>query len=67
MPDFGPHASFIIAAYAVTFLTVAALVMLILADDRHQQSLLDNLERKGFRRRSAPAGKLPRGNGEKKS
>ena len=53
MPDLGPHASFILAAYAVTALAIGALIGFILADDRRQRRLLDELERRGLRRRSA--------------
>jgi heme exporter protein D len=53
MPDLGPHASFIVAAYGVTFIAVTALVLTIVADDRRQRRLLAELERKGIKRRSA--------------
>lgn len=58
MPDLGPHAAFIWAAYAVTFVSVAGLVGLIVQDDRRQRQLLADLERQGITRRSAkPAAK----------
>jgi heme exporter protein D len=62
MPDLGPHAGFIIAAYAVSFVAIAALAFFILEDDRKQRRLLDELDRKGIRRRSAqaPAAAKPR-------
>jgi len=60
MPDLGPHAIFILAAYGVTFAAVAGLALAILADDRKQRSLLADLERRGVRRRSADAGKTAR-------
>ena len=53
MPDLGPHAAFIWAAYAVTFVAVAVLVVFIVQDDRRQRQLLADLERQGIRRRSA--------------
>jgi heme exporter protein D len=53
MPDLGPHAAFIWAAYAVTFIAVAGLVGLIVQDDRRQRQLLADLERQGITRRSA--------------
>jgi heme exporter protein D len=53
MPDLGPHAVFIWAAYGVTFLAVAALVLVIVADDRRQRRLLAELERQGITRRAA--------------
>jgi heme exporter protein D len=55
MPDLGPHATFILAAYGVTFVAVAALALAIVADDRKQRRLLADLERRGIRRRSASA------------
>ena len=58
MPDLGPHAAFIWAAYAVTFIAVAGLVGVIVQDDRRQRQLLADLERQGITRRSAkPAAK----------
>ncbi|MEZ5828480.1 MAG: heme exporter protein CcmD [Hyphomicrobiales bacterium] len=53
MPDLGPHATFIIAAYAVTFVAIGALTLAILEDDRKQRRVLAELERRGIRRRSA--------------
>ncbi len=53
MLELGPHAAFIIAAYAVTFVAVAALALFIVEDDRKQRRLLAELERRGIRRRSA--------------
>jgi heme exporter protein D len=63
MPDLGPHATFIIAAYAVTFLAVSVLAWFIVEDDRKQRRLLAELEARGIRRRSAapkPAPAKPR-------
>ncbi len=53
MPDLGPHASFIIAAYAVTALAVGALIGFVLGEDRRQRRQLAELERQGITRRSA--------------
>jgi heme exporter protein D len=70
MPDLGPHASFIIAAYGVTFAAIAALAYFIVEDDRKQRRLLAELERRGIRRRSAqpdaPTAK-PRSKGKRRS
>ena len=55
MPDLGPHAIFIWGAYGVAFVVTAALVFSIFEDDRWQRRALEELERKGVRRRSAPA------------
>ncbi len=57
MPDLGPHAAFIIAAYAVTFAAVTALALFIVGDDRKQRRLIADLEARGIRRRSAGTGR----------
>ena len=44
---------FILAAYGVTFVAVAALALAIVEDDRKQRRLLAELEQRGIRRRSA--------------
>jgi len=53
MLDLGPHASFILAAYGVTAVAIAGLVLVTVADDLKQRNLLAALERQGIRRRSA--------------
>lgn len=53
MLGLGPHASFIIAAYAVAFVALGALTVATVADDRKQRRLLAELERRGITRRSA--------------
>ena len=59
MPDLGPHAIFILAAYGVTVVAVAALALAIVENDRKQRRLLADLERRGIRRRSASAPTKP--------
>lgn len=59
MLDLGPHANFIVAAYAVTLLALGALTLIIVGDDREQRRMLADLERKGIRRRSAAKPKTP--------
>lgn len=59
MPDLGPHASFILAAYGVTFVAIAALAFAIVEDDRKQRRILAELEARGIRRRSASAQAKP--------
>lgn len=49
----GPHAAFIVLAYAFVALVVALLVIWVIADHRRQQSDLRALEQQGVRRRSA--------------
>ena len=68
MPDLGPHAVFILAAYGMTFVAVAALAFFIVEDDRKQRRLLADLERRGIRRRSAITSAKPkRGAAEKQA
>jgi heme exporter protein D len=50
--DLGPHAAFIVGAYAVALLIVAALVGWVLIDYRQQRQILSELEAKGITRRS---------------
>lgn len=62
MLSLGPHASFIVAAYAVTFVGITALVIATVGDDLKQRRRLAELERQGIRRRSAekaPATRKP--------
>ncbi|MEM9590549.1 MAG: heme exporter protein CcmD [Pseudomonadota bacterium] len=53
MLGLGPHASFIIGAYAAAFFALGALAVAIVLDDRKQRRLLTDLERRGITRRSA--------------
>ncbi len=50
--ELGPHAVFIIAAYAIAALIVALLVGWVLADHRAQRRLLAELESRGVTRAS---------------
>ena len=50
--DLGPHAAYIWASYAVVALVLAGLVAWLVADGRHQQRLLDELDARGVKRRS---------------
>ena len=54
--DLGPHAVFIIGAYAVAFLIVAVLVAWIALDNRRQKRILADLEARGITRRSGRTG-----------
>jgi heme exporter protein D len=51
--DLGPHAGFIVAAYAVAAAVVGALVIWVTADHAAQRRALAELERRGITRRSA--------------
>jgi heme exporter protein D len=48
--NLGPHAGFIVAAYAVASAVVAALVVWVAADSRVQKRTLEDLESRGVRR-----------------
>jgi heme exporter protein D len=50
--DLGPHAAFIVGAYAVAILIVVALISWVLIDNRRQRQILSELEAKGISRRS---------------
>ena len=49
--NLGPHAGFIIAAYAVAVLVIAALIGWVALDHRAQKRNLANLEARGVTRR----------------
>ena len=53
--DLGPHAAFILAAYAAGVLVVLVLIGWVIADHRAQVRILADLERQGVARRSASA------------
>lgn len=55
----GPHADFIISAYAVTALVVAALVAWVWFDFRALTRRLADLEASGITRRSERTGSQP--------
>jgi heme exporter protein D len=50
--DLGPNAAFIVGAYSVAILIVAALIAWVLIDQRRQRQLLSDLEARGIKRRS---------------
>jgi len=54
MLGLGPHADFVVAAYAVTFVGIAALILATVGDDLKQRRRLSKLERQGIKRRSDP-------------
>ena len=51
--NLGPHADFIIAAYAAALFIVAALTAWVLLDYAAQRRMLGDLEEHGITRRSA--------------
>jgi heme exporter protein D len=53
--DLGPHAGFIVIAYALTSTIVAILVGWVVLDHRQQARSLADLEARGVTRRSASA------------
>ena len=52
----GPHADFIVAAYAMTIFVVAALVAWVLLDYSAQRRILGDFEERGVTRRSQRKG-----------
>jgi heme exporter protein D len=50
--NLGPHADFIVAAYAVTLIVVAALLAWVMLDYSTQRRILGDLEERGINRRS---------------
>ena len=64
MLGLGPHAAFIVGAYAAVFLVLAGLILWIWSDARTQMRLLEELEARGVARRSA---RKKRGSGKGKS
>ena len=50
--NLGPHADFIVAAYAMTIFVVAALVAWVALDYSAQRRILGSLEERGVTRRS---------------
>ena len=50
--NLGPHADFIVAAYAITVFAVAALIAWVMLDYSAQRRILDDLEDRGVTRRS---------------
>lgn len=57
--DLGPHAFYIAAAYAVTAVIVAALILRAVLDHRAQIRALSALSDRGVARRSDPGRKPP--------
>ena len=56
--NLGPHAAFIIAAYAAAVLVIGALIAWVTLDYRAQNRVLGDLDAQGVTRRSAAAKEL---------
>jgi heme exporter protein D len=54
--NLGPHADFVVAAYAVTLFVVAALIGWVVLDYVAQRRILGDLEERGLTRRSQRKG-----------
>ena len=50
--NFGPHAAFIVSAYAIALVIVATMIVWVVLDHRQQQRILAELEARGVTRRS---------------
>jgi heme exporter protein D len=57
--DLGPHAGFIVTAYAVAGAVVAGLIAWIVIDHRAQTRNLEDLDRISATRRSSPREETP--------
>jgi heme exporter protein D len=58
--DFGPHAGFILAAYAIATIVIAALIAWVAVDYRLQRRILVDMEARGVTRRSQrPTADIP--------
>jgi len=53
--DLGPHAAFIVTAYAAAIGIVAGLIMWVVLDRRHLSRMLDELDAQGITRRPGRA------------
>jgi len=51
----GPHAAFILVAYAIAAVVVVGLIVWVIVDHRAQTRALAELDARGARRRSEPA------------
>jgi heme exporter protein D len=50
--NFGPHANFILAAYAAGVVVIGGLIAWVMADHKAQTRILADLEARGVTRRS---------------
>ena len=54
--NLGPHADFIVAAYALTAFVIATLIGWVVLDHSAQRRILGDLEERGVTRRSQRSG-----------
>jgi heme exporter protein D len=59
--DLGPHAAFIVAAYAVALAIVVLLIVWVALDYRAQRRVLADLDARGIQRRSERAARQATG------
>jgi heme exporter protein D len=57
--DLGPHAAFIVTAYAAAIVIIGSLIVWVLLDHRAQLRKLAELEARGVTRRSGAARSAP--------
>lgn len=57
MSSLGPHANFIVTAYAGALVVVIGLITWVLLDYRTQRRVLGDLEKRGVKRRSRRPGR----------
>jgi heme exporter protein D len=50
--NLGPHSAFIVSAYAVATVIIAAMIAWVVIDHRRQMRVLEELEARGVTRRS---------------
>ena len=55
---FGDHAGFIIPAYAISFIVILTMIILLRVQYSARKKELANLEAKGIKRRAEPANKV---------
>ncbi|MFN0265030.1 heme exporter protein CcmD [Tepidamorphus sp. 3E244] len=54
LEEFGRHAGYIAASYAITVAVIAGLILWVRHDGRAQQRALETMKSRGLRRRSTP-------------
>jgi heme exporter protein D len=57
--DLGPHADFILAAYAASVVVIGALIAWVMLDHRAQKRILADFEARGMARKSERSNPVP--------